>query len=304
MKIIVTGAAGFIGYHLIRKLLTRPDVDEVCGIDRNDTPLARLLEDRLYHFDHEPDRYKFIATDLAVGSAFQYLPDFDVIVHLAACSGVARAPNNLVVDNILATNNVCFLAKHSGAHLIFASSGAVYHAGRYYGSLYGIAKMAAEKLIAQELETYTVLRFANVYGWQPRPKAVIGSWITQILSGCSLSIARPGSQSRDFIHVDDVVDAIEKAIDTDPYRDAYDICTEELTSIENLSVMVRNAAIACGLRPLPVVMTDSNPGAPTSPMSRVRAGNILGWEPRITLEDGLIRTFRERMQNENRDQVS
>lgn len=208
--ILVTGGCGFIGSHL---------VDRLCR-DRKVVVLDKNPKDFGW-----PENVKTVKGDIRDSEVVKEVSsDAEVICHLAAHVKVFDSVRNPVPDmkiNIGGTLNVLEAAREYGAQVIFASSGAVYGNPQYTPidekhpkkplSPYGISKMAGEHYCRFYTETYglktTVLRFSNVYG--PRnKKAVIYNFIRNALDERPLRINGDGKQVRDFVYVEDIVQAI------------------------------------------------------------------------------------------------
>ncbi len=223
LRAVVTGAAGFIGSHLVDALLQRQYT--VVGLDNMSTGCASNLQDAL-----ESKSFTLIEGDIRnLEEVQEACRDVDVIFHLAAATKVAESVRNprLYHDvNVTGTLNVIMSAiKAEARRLVFASSAAVYGtpsqvptpetAPRNPLSPYGASKVAGE-LFCQTVTLNNamesvLLRFFNVYG--PRQLAegeagVVGSFIHRALNGESLVIFGDGHQTRDFIFIEDVVEAM------------------------------------------------------------------------------------------------
>jgi UDP-glucose 4-epimerase len=236
---IVTGGAGFIGSHLVDHLVAagRP----VLVFDR-DAEAARGRHNLAAHRD-DP-RVRIVAGDVSRPLGGQLAPfladiEVDVIVHLAAQVAVVRSLEEPIADaqdNLLGTLEVAKLARQLGARMVFASSAAVYGVGEalpvveedagWPPSPYGIHKLAAEmhlrvqaRLSERPLSAVS-LRFFNVYGPRQDPRSpyagVIVRFLERALAGQLLQIFGDGLQTRDFIHVADVAQAIAAACERGP----------------------------------------------------------------------------------------
>jgi UDP-glucuronate 4-epimerase len=227
MKILVTGAAGFIGSHTARRLLDLGH--EVVGVDNlnayYDPALkARRLE-RLSH-----PQFRFVRLDLSDEAATAALfarEGFAHVVHLAAQAGVRYSltdPRSYVQSNVVGMLNVLEGCRHSQvAHLVYASSSSVYgastalpyseHGGADHPlSLYGATKRADE-LMAHSYATLfglpsTGLRFFTVYGPWGRPDMALFLFTRQILEGKPIEVYNHGRHRRDFTYIDDIVEGV------------------------------------------------------------------------------------------------
>lgn len=233
MKILVTGAAGFIGSALSIKLLERGD--QVVGIDSlNDyydvnLKLARL--ERLNHYQ----QFKFIKLDIADRSATEALferEQFEKVMHLAAQAGVRYSltnPHAYIDANIVGFINVLEGCRHSGtAHLVYASSSSVYGANTnmpfsihdnvdHPVSLYAASKKANELMAHTYSHLYrlptTGLRFFTVYGPWGRPDMSLFMFTRNILEGKPIEVFNYGNHRRDFTYIDDIVEGVIRVID-------------------------------------------------------------------------------------------
>lgn len=236
-RILVTGAAGFIGFHLARRLLA--DGHAVVGVDDlNDYYDPQLKRGRLAEIDGEPG-FSFDRLDLADRDATAALfadGDFDRVVHLAAQAGVRYSlehPHAYVDSNLVAFTNVLEGCRHSDAlkHLVFASSSSVYGANEkvpystsdnvdHPVSLYAATKKSGELLAHSYAHLYdlpvTGLRFFTVYGPWGRPDMAYYLFADAITRGEPIKVFGNGEMQRDFTYVDDVVEGVARVLDRPP----------------------------------------------------------------------------------------
>ncbi|MFM7560037.1 NAD-dependent epimerase [Cylindrospermopsis raciborskii] len=237
MKILVTGAAGFIGFHLSNYLLNRGDY--VVGIDNlNSYYDVSLKQARLVQLEPHNKLFSFIPLDLAdrerVNNLFaQY--QFDVVVNLAAQAGVRysiKNPHAYIDSNIIGFTNVLEACRHYGVkHLVFASSSSVYGANTKIPfsthdnvdhpiSLYAATKKANELMAHTYSHLYelptTGLRFFTVYGPWGRPDMAYFSFTKAILSGQPIDVFNYGKMKRDFTYIDDIIEGVVRVIDNIP----------------------------------------------------------------------------------------
>ena len=234
-KILVTGAAGFIGMHLSLRLLERGD--EVLGIDNlNEYYDASLKQARLARLQH-PD-FRFLKTDLAdrsaIESIFQSEP-FDGVVNLAAQAGVRYSlqnPHVYVESNLVGFLNLLEGCRHHPPrHLVFASSSSVYGNSPHVPfsvndnvdhpvSLYAATKKSNELMAHTYSHLYglpvTGLRFFTVYGPWGRPDMAYFSFTKAILEGNPIDVFNYGKLQRDFTYVDDIVEGVIRVLDRPP----------------------------------------------------------------------------------------
>jgi UDP-glucuronate 4-epimerase len=254
MKILVTGTAGFIGFHVARSLVERGD--EVIGLDRiNDyynlnLKFARLeaagisIEDiqynKLIQSSISPN-YTFVRMNLEdayrVSLLFQE-QRFDAVIHLAAQAGVRYSienPHAYIQSNILAFTNVLEACRtHPVKHLVYASSSSVYGANTKIPfsvednvdrpiSLYAATKKSNELMAHTYSYLFdmptTGLRFFTVYGPWGRPDMAYFLFTEAILKGKPIKVFNYGKMARDFTYIDDIVEGVIKVLDRPPHQD-------------------------------------------------------------------------------------
>ena len=232
MKVLVTGAAGFIGSTLAHRLLDRGD--EVVGIDNlNDYYDVRLKQARLDRLRARAG-FEFQKLDIIERKTMSGLfaaSKFDAVVHLAAQAGVRYSienPSAYIDANIVGFMNVLEGCRHSRVgHLIFASSSSVYGANTrlpfsehdnvdHPVSLYAATKKANELMAHTYAHLYglpcTGLRFFTVYGPWGRPDMALFKFTEGILAGHSIPVFNRGEMVRDFTYIDDIVEGIVRVI--------------------------------------------------------------------------------------------
>jgi UDP-glucuronate 4-epimerase len=232
-KILVTGAAGFIGFHLTQKLLARGD--EVVGLDNlNDYYRVQLKQDRLSQLVGQ-ENFRFIEMDIAdrerMPGVFE-AEQFDVVVNLAAQAGVRYSlenPHAYIDANVVGFTNVLEGCRHNGVkHLVYASSSSVYggnttmpfsihHNVDHPISLYAATKKANELMAHTYSHLYglptTGLRFFTVYGPWGRPDMALFLFTEAIVSGKPINVFNNGKMRRDFTYVADIVEGITRVAD-------------------------------------------------------------------------------------------
>ena len=232
-KILVTGAAGFIGFHLSQRLLARGD--EVVGLDNlNDYYDVRLKEARLAQLQAR-DGFRFVRMNLADREGMPELfrrEGFEKVVNLAAQAGVRYSltnPHAYVDANLQGFVNVLEGCRHTNvAHLVYASSSSVYGANTEMPfsvhhnvdhplSLYAASKKANELMAHTYSHLYrlptTGLRFFTVYGPWGRPDMAMFIFAKAILAGEPIDVFNHGKMRRDFTYVDDIVEGIVRVTD-------------------------------------------------------------------------------------------
>jgi UDP-glucose 4-epimerase len=307
-RALITGGAGFIGSHLADRFVAEGWTTEVLddlstGRRENLSPAVRF-----HHLDvRSPEAAALVATG-----------GFDVVLHLAAQMDVRRSVADPRFDadvNVGGTLNRCEAIRQihgQRPRLVFSSTGgALYgdtapppHAettGKDPDSPYGVAKLAAEQYLGyyarvQGLDTATV-RYANVYGPRQDPHGeagVVAIFCQRILAGRPLTVFGDGMQTRDYVHVRDVVDATYLAA-TQPMPPAsgldaraFNVGTGIPTSVLDLAETLRRAS----RRDPPVEFAPKRPGEQQDSFLVVKKAHaVLGWSPRVDLEAGLAETF-------------
>jgi len=233
MKILVTGAAGFIGFHTSRKLLERGD--EVVGLDNfNDYYDVSLKEGRTKILDAY-ENFEMVRMDLADRPGIESLfadRKFDKVVNLAAQAGVRYSienPHAYIDSNIVGFVNILEGCRHNGVkHLTYASSSSVYGANTTMPfsihqnvdhplALYGATKKANELFAHTYSNLYklptTGLRFFTVYGPYGRPDMALFLFTKNILEGKPIDVFNYGKHKRDFTYVDDIVEGVVRTMD-------------------------------------------------------------------------------------------
>jgi UDP-glucuronate 4-epimerase len=305
MKILVTGGAGFIGYHLSVKLLQLGN--KVVSVDNlSDYYVVSLKKARINRLE-DKSSYKFIKTDIldypAMVKIFQR-ENFDLIVHLAAIAGVAYAlehGDEYVRTNEMGTYNIFELARHHGRpKIIYASSSAVYGNTNILpyredqitnrpNSLYGATKKSNELLAYTYAFNFKLpsigLRFFTVYGPWGRPDMALFLFTDGIAKGRPIKVNNRGEMYRDFTYVDDIVDGIVASIN---YDTSYDIINlgrgEKVGLLEFIHEIEKkmNKKAKLDLLPMPV-------GEAVSTLaSNKKANQLLGYQPKVSVKQGVI----------------
>lgn len=233
MKILLTGAAGFIGFHTARKLLARGD--EVVGLDNlNDYYDPNLKRARLSILEREA-KFRFVKMDLADRGGMKALfarEKFKRVIHLGAQAGVRYSlenPQAYIDSNVTGTLNVLEGCRHNAAeHLVFASTSSVYglntnmpftpHRGVDHPlSLYASTKRANELMAHNYAALFklpvTGLRFFTVYGPWGRPDMALFLFTKNILEGKPIDVFNHGLHKRDFTYVDDIAEGVVRTCD-------------------------------------------------------------------------------------------
>lgn len=303
MKILVTGGAGFIGSHLMRKL--QEAGHEAVALDNLSTGLREnLLPDmKLVVMDTHDD---------AVEELFQK-EHFDAVVHLAAQTLVSDSmtdPENDMYQNVAGTVRILECCRKYGVkRIIFSSSAATYGdvdekalpiaetLPQIPLSFYGLTKKTAEKYLelyhlAYGLD-YVVLRFANVYGERQGDGGeggVISIFTKRLAQGKGITIFGDGRQTRDFVYAGDIADGILAALTTDAVNTAYNLSTTEETSLNELIEILSDIA---GRPVTPAYDKPREGDIYRSSLNNKKAICNLSWKPQVSLKEGLTRTYKD-----------
>ena len=233
MRYLVTGTAGFIGYHVAERLLARGD--EVTGLDNvNDYYDVRLKHARMARLEGKPG-YDFIKLDVSDREGMAHVfaeRKPEVVIHLAAQAGVRYSltnPHAYVQSNLAGFMNILEGCRHRMVrHLVYASSSSVYGGNTrqpfsihdnidHPVSLYAVSKKANELMAHTYSHLYNIpttgLRFFTVYGPWGRPDMAMFLFTKAILEGKPIDVFNHGQMRRDFTYIDDIVEGIVRTAD-------------------------------------------------------------------------------------------
>lgn len=300
-KILVTGGAGFIGFHLCRKLASFPA--EVTIYDN-------LSSGRMENVKDVP-KAKFVKGDILNSQKLCALDRVGVIYHLAAQVVVPYSMENPTEDfdtNARGTLNVLEKARKDDSRVVFASSAAVYGntsvmpTPESYGfhpfSCYGLSKVVGEEYCEMYARQYgldvTVLRFANVYG--SRCHGVISDFFDKInRNRTKLEIIGTGLQSRDFVHVSDVVEALlSAATSRKAIGETYNIGFGKTTRIIDLAKLILEILKLTGKTTITTTNVSWHGDIDVIWFDISKAKRDLAWIPKIQLEDHMKTLMAER----------
>ncbi|MEJ2116827.1 MAG: NAD-dependent epimerase [Alphaproteobacteria bacterium] len=240
MKVLVTGAAGFIGFYVVKALLDRGD--QVVAVDNlNDYYAPSLKVARLEQLEGR-NGFRFVKCDLADRAALEAVfadEKPQAVINLAAQAGVRYSlsnPHAYADSNLSGFLNVLEACRNNGVeHLVFASSSSVYGANTVMPysvhhnvdhplSLYAATKKANELMAHSYAHLYRIpmtgLRFFTVYGPWGRPDMAYFSFTQKILAGEPIDVFNNGQHARDFTYIDDIVEGVVRVLDRVPEGDA------------------------------------------------------------------------------------
>jgi dTDP-glucose 4,6-dehydratase len=301
VKVVITGAAGFLGSHLCDRFLA--DQHEVVGIDN----LITGHTDNVAHLASNP-RFRFVRHDVSMH--MNVAGPVDGVLHLASPASPVdylELPIQTLKVGSLGTHNALGLARAKQARFLLASTSEVYgdpleHPQResYWGnvnpigprSVYDEAKRFAEAITMAYHRTFGVdtriVRIFNTYGPRMRPRdgRVVSNFIVQALTGEPITVYGDGAQTRSFCYVDDEIDGIYSLFmrgDSEPTN----IGNPEEYTVNDLATLVRDIVggdTRIEYRPLP----QDDPKKRRPDISRARS--LLGWEPKVPVREGLRRS--------------
>jgi len=302
MRVVVTGGAGFLGSHLCDAILARGD-SAVC-VDN----LATGRPDNVAHLMDSPG-FTFVEADVSL--ALDVPGPVDAVAHLASPASppeYLRLPLETLAVGSRGTENALRLAHQHAARFVLASTSEVYgdpavhpQSEDYWGnvnpvgprSVYDEAKRFAEALTRAYRDTKGVnagiIRIFNTYG--PRMNAqdgrIVTNFITQALNGDPLTIYGDGSQTRSFCYVDDLIRGIVGMIDSAEGGPLNLGNPEEFTVTEFARLVLRLTGSDSPVEHLPLPVDDPTRRCPVI----TRASQVLGWQPEVSVEDGVRRTI-------------
>ena len=293
MRIIVTGAAGFIGSHLCDRLVL--EGHDVIGIDN--LSVGRRIN--LQQLESNP-KFEFYELDVRNFNEIESLfNQSDQVVHLAARADIVPSienPDEYFSSNVLGTYNVVKASQAANVKkFVYIASSSCYGIPDVYPTPenskidpqypYALTKFLGEEIVMHWAKVYDFpaisLRFFNVYGPRARTSgtygAVFGVFLAQKLAGKPLTVVGDGNQTRDFTYVTDIVDAIVTALDSKK-ADIYNVGSGNTYSVNHLVSLIGGE----------IEYSPKRPGEPDSTFASIdKIHRELGWYPTVTLEIGV-----------------
>ncbi|WP_207865503.1 NAD-dependent epimerase/dehydratase family protein [Pseudomonas sp. 58(2021)] len=301
MKITVFGGGGFIGSTIVDRLLQ--DKHSIRVFERPRVPAYRaFLPD---------EQVEWMTGDLSdISSIKEAIDGVDVVLHLVSTTLPKSSNENPIYDvqsNVIATLQLldAMVEKKVGRIVFISSGGTVYGAPKYIPIdekhptdpevSYGITKLAIEKYLHLYSHLHGIkqvsLRVANPYGERQRvetAQGAVGVFIHNVLKGTPIEIWGDGNVQRDFLHVSDVAEAFAKAVTYTGKTSVFNISSGIGTSLNSLMSMIEEVSGT-------PVARNYKPGrsfdVPVSVLCNKLAQDDLGWSPRISMKDGIFRTF-------------
>ncbi|HEO70579.1 MAG TPA: NAD-dependent epimerase/dehydratase family protein [Candidatus Hydrogenedentes bacterium] len=306
-RILITGAAGFIGSHLAERLLERGD--QVVGVDSLNDYYDPALKERNVSAALEHDAYSLFRDDICdSGRVFEIfeLAQPEVVVHLAARAGVRPSladPNLYHRVNVIGSQHILDACRSASrlSHLVFASSSSVYggctdvpfredHPVNRPISPYASTKRMNELQAHVYSHVYglhvTMLRFFTVYGPRQRPDMAIHKFTRLIDAGEPVPMYGDGLTARDYTYIDDIMDGVLKAVDT-PFRyEIFNLGEHATTPLRDLIEMIaRHVGKPARIEQLPLQAGD----VAITYADISHAQELLGYRPGIAMEEGIAR---------------
>ena len=294
MKTIVTGGCGFIGSHLVERLIN--DGHSVVVIDNLSTGRLENLAAIKNHSE-----LRFIRADISNSEEISNLfRDVDWVFHLAALANIVPSiekPSEYYQSNVQGTFNVLEASRKANAkRFIYVASSSSYGIPDEYPTKetseikpqypYALTKHMGEELVMHWAQIYKLkaisLRLFNVYGPRARTSgtygAVFGVFLAQKLANKPYTVVGDGKQSRDFTFVSDVVDAMIKAVESSIFAEAINIGSENTYSINALVKILGG----------PITYIPKRPGEPECTWADIsKAKEVLNWGPQVSFESGV-----------------
>ncbi len=304
MRVVVTGAAGFIGSHLSERLLAQGH--DVVGIDSFSDYYSRAAKGRNLETARKDRRFSFTTVDLAEDDLSPAIEGAEVIYHLAGRPGVRAAMmqfDQYWRENVVATHRLLEAVKDRGLKcLVYAGSSSVYGDAEVFPtaetalpaplSPYGVTKLAGEHLSYVYWKNFQVpavrLRYFSVYGPRMRPDLMLSRAMQAMREGGTFDVYGDGEQTREFTYVADAVEGTILVAERGTPGELYNLGGGSSVTVNHaLDLLAETAGMELNRRHVERQAADHrNAGA-----SITRARMKLGWEPRTSLRDGLARQW-------------
>jgi len=304
MKILITGAAGFIGSHLSENLLN--EGHQIIGFDNFDPFYDRSIKERNLEKSLSNGLFTFVEGDLNDSGEMKDLfegQQFDVVVHLAAKAGVRPSIDNPLEYtrvNVNGTQNLLEMMKNEGIErLVFASSSSVYGNRKvvpYEESMnvnnpispYAATKVAAEVLCYTYWQLFgisvTCLRFFTVYGPRQRPEMAIANFIRKAYNDEPISVFGDGTSSRDFTYIDDIIQGVVSAVHNDLGYEIINLGESETIELNSLIAVIEELT---GKEVIKEYL-DMQPGDVLTTYADIsKAKKLLNYNPTTNIKEGI-----------------
>jgi nucleoside-diphosphate-sugar epimerase len=304
-RVVVTGAAGFIGSHLCDRLLALGH--EVIGIDSFSDYYGRARKKQNLEAARNNEAFTLVELDLVDGDIARALRGASVVFHLAGQPGVRPSWGDhfdrYVQDNIVATQRVLeALRENPVERLVFASSSSVYGDAEAFPtresalprpvSPYGMTKLAAEHLVFVYMRNFgvpaTSLRYFTVYGPRQRPDMAFCRFMEALVDDTPIEIYGDGEQTREFTFVSDAVEGTVKAASADVVGQVVNLGGGSRVTVNRVLDTLEDVSGKKSRREY----LAAAPGDPRHTGASINvARDRLGWEPRVSLREGLAQQW-------------
>ena len=304
-RVVVTGAAGFIGSHLCERLLALGH--EVVGIDSFTDYYDRGRKEQNLEVSRTNPDFKFQELDLVDGDVEEAIDGARVVYHLAGQPGVRPSWGSqfdrYVRDNILATQRLLECLKETPVdRLVFAGSSSVYGDAEMFPtkesalprpvSPYGVTKLAAEHLALLYTKNFNIpavsVRYFTVYGPRQRPDMAFSRFMRALADGQAIEVFGDGEQTREFTFVSDAVEGTIKAATADVVGQVVNLGGGSRVTINRVLATLEDISrIKLQRQTLPAALGDPRHTGASINLARER----LGWEPRVSLREGLTKQW-------------
>lgn len=304
MKILVTGAAGFIGSHLCEKLLV--DGNSVVGFDNFDPFYERAIKENNLRTSISNESFNLVEGDIRDTDSVTNLFNehtFELVVHLAAKAGVRpsiKDPTAYYRVNVLGTLNILeMMKKNNIKRLVFASSSSVYGNSPdvpYKETMnvnspispYAATKIAAELLCYNYRHLYnisaTCLRFFTVYGPRQRPEMAIAKFVKKAYDGNLISIYGDGSSLRDFTYIEDIIQGVVVSIERDLGFEIINIGESETINLNSLLELIEELT-GCELKTEHIPMQEGDVDKTFANIDKAK--KLLDYAPTTPVREGI-----------------
>lgn len=300
MRCIVTGGAGFIGSHLVDRLLAE---------NHSVTVLDNFSTGRPENLSHQKDTENLTLIEADVSDFSKIIPYFektDIVFHLAALADIVPSianPMEYYNSNVTGTLCVAEASRLSGVKkLVYSASSSCYGIPSIYPTPetvgfdpkypYSFTKYLGEQIVFHWMKVYRLpvisLRLFNVYGPRSRTSgtygAVFGVFLAQKIAGKPFTVVGDGNQRRDFVYISDVVEAFVKAAFSEIENEVFNVGSGEAQSINKLVSLLGEVKVHISRRP-------GEPECTWADISKIKS--MLGWRPQVSFEEGI----REMLEN-------
>jgi UDP-glucose 4-epimerase len=300
-RVVVTGAAGFIGSHLCERLLALGH--QVVGIDSFTDYYERARKEQNLEASRAHPNFKFEELDLVDADLQRVLRGAQVVYHLAGRPGVRPSWGGqfdmYIRDNVIATQRLLECLKETPVgRLVFAGSSSVYGDAEMFPtketalprpvSPYGVTKLAAEHLTLLYTKNFGLpvvsVRYFTVYGPRQRPDMAFARFMRALADGDAIEVFGDGEQTREFTYVSDAVEGTIKAATADVVGQVFNLGGGSRVTINRVLATLEDIS---GMK----ARRQTLPAAPGDPRHTGASINLarerLGWEPRVSLREGL-----------------